>query len=1193
MLKLKKVEIQGFKSFADKTEIEIQEGITAIVGPNGSGKSNISDAIRWVLGEQSIKNLRGAKMEDVIFAGTSKRKALGFSDVTITFDNKSGLIPMDYTEIAITRRMFRSGESEYYINKNSCRLKDIRELFMDTGIGKDGYSIIGQGRIDEILSNRPEDRRSIFEEAAGIVKYKSKKEEAEKKLEKTEANILRIKDLVFELSNQSEVLEGQANKANSFIELYNRLKELEINLYIRDIRKNNIQIEEINKEKVKLEATLNGKYMEQQNIGQKFNLLKVNIEDLEKKIDDCRNNSSEILNELEKNKNQLTLLKEKEKYFIKDLDRIKNENNNLDSKLKDLEIFNKELKTNISSYESNYNILLSDYNEKILDVESNLKILQDKEETIESEKNNMMKIYNKISDKRSELNGILSFNENIKKRISQLKNQIENSNREKSNCINKYKELINEECGLKNNLCSTKEKIIKINNIKEQNYNSLESIDKEIHYNSLELQSKLSNLKLLSNMEADYEGYYKGVKSLLKAVNKVPDLKIGYLGVIAELIKVDEKFEKAIDISLGSNVQNVVTETEEVAKKIIEYLKKNNLGRITCLPLNVIKGNTIEINPQDKEKYKILGLGFELVDYDIKYENILRYLLGRTIIIENIDYGIKLANKYNHSNRIVTLDGEILNPGGSMTGGSFASNSISILGRKSKITNLNKSIDKLKQIQDELNGKKELLILKSGEIKNQIEELEEQKNNIQYSLINIVNLKEKIENEISRIAEEVNRSNEEINSLNCELNNFELKKNDLLDSLSQMEKDINEKKDKIKNLTDSFNEEKHNREDKIKIVADIKIKLNSILSNINNQKEKLDVNLTEIDKIQILLIEKEESILQYNSKLTEINNSKDILHEKIKEMILIDDRVKINLKELLHCKEEIMIKFYSEQDRLNEINKEISEIEKNINSLDVRFAKISVQHENIHKKLNEEYELSYDEALTYEMEIKNIQEAIVETRKLKVDIKELGTVNLSSIEEYKNLKERLDFILSQQKDLIKAKDNLNEVISDMENKMTEQFLINFHKINENFKEIFKMLFNGGKAELIIENMDGVLNSGIEIKAQPPGKTLQSLTLLSGGEKSLAAVALLFSILKLKPSPFCILDEIDAALDEANISRYTNYLKTFCNDTQFVLITHRKTTMEIADILYGVSMEDEGVSRLLSVKLKDYTKEIAS
>ena len=1192
-MRLKKVEIQGFKSFADKTEIQFKDGITAIVGPNGSGKSNISDAIRWVLGEQSVKTLRGSKMEDIIFAGTSKRKALGYAEVTITFDNKSGSIPIEYEEVAVTRRMFRSGESEYYLNKNSCRLKDIRELFMDTGVGKDGYSIIGQGRIEEILSNRPEDRRSIFEEAAGIVKYKSKKEEAAKKLEKTEENLIRIKDLVFELSSQLKVLEDQSQKANYFSKLFNRLKDLEVNIFLKDIKKINLQIEEINKEKIILEKELALRIIEREQIEEQFNLIKTNTESLDLEIEDSREESTKISNELDKNKNQIAILQEKEGFYNRDLKRISDEKDNLEKKLEELKETNIITSQKIEEDIINQEKLLSDYNSKSLELNQGLEVLQEKESYIDSEKNNMIKIYNSSSDTRSELNSIISFNENIEKRTFQLNKEINGMMVEKDLSRDKYKELDSYEDGLKQDLHIMKEAISNMKSKSVENEEIQDSINKTINRNNMEMQSKLSSLKLFKSMEEGYEGYYKGVKSFLKAAKRDPKIQEGLVGVVAELIKVEERFERAIDIALGSNAQNLVTETEQSAKKIIEYLKHNKLGRVTCLPLNIIKGNVLNLNPKDRENFKIIGLGSEIIDFHEDHENIFAYLLGRTVIVEDIDNGIRLANKYKHSYRIVTLQGEVLNPGGSMTGGSYASNSISIINRKNRIEELEKDIGEFSEVQKGLEEKKIESLDKIKRIKDEISELEEKIKNKEYEIINIANNKEKQNNEFLRLEEAIKKSQDEIINLNIEVNNYLIKKEELNESLSKLENESLSLKEKIKELTIAFNEDKSNREKLTTELTDIQIMINTNDNKIKNLQDRLDKDTIEISNINILLKEKEKNIILNEKNIEEVLKSKTVSEKTIEELDVLEINTNKKLKELIKQKEMFMEDFYTRQKTLMEINKTIGDMEKLNNSQEVKLAKISVQLENYHRKLDEDYELDFEEASKHEVEIPDIQAAIVESRKLKVEIKELGAVNLSSIEEYKTLKTRMDFISEQKEDLTNAKENLREVIKDMEIKMKDQFILSFKEINENFQSIFKILFDGGKAELILEDEEDILNSGIEIKAQPPGKKLQNLTLLSGGEKSLTAVALLFSILKIKPAPFCILDEIDAALDEANIGRYTNYLKTFCQDTQFVMITHRKTTMEMADVLYGVAMEEDGISRLISVKLKDNMNEIAS
>lgn len=1192
-MKLKKVEIKGFKSFALKTEVQIKEGITAIVGPNGSGKSNISDAIRWVLGEQSIKNLRGNKMEDVIFAGTSNRKPLGYCEVSITFDNKDSKIPVEYDEVEVTRRMFRSGESQYYLNKSSCRLKDIREIFMDTGIGKDGYSIIGQGRIEEILSNKPEDRRSIFEEAAGIVKYKSKKIEAERKLEKTENNIIRIKDLVHELSKQLETLEVQASKAKEFNILYKELKELEVSLIVMDIKKSKKQKHDINEEKLAFENKLNEIKKEEKTIEEKFYVLKKNINEIEDEIEKCRNANLDLINKCERDRNELAVINEKETFYQKDLQRIISEKERTNKKLDELEILNNDLSEHIKIKTEQYEEILMVYNENKTQLNKETDTLSKKEKEIEDRKNNILNTYNETSDIKSKLNSISSFNESISKRIEQLNKEITEFHIQKDKNESLYKTKIQVRDKAEKELCTLKEKLTNL--IKQFNKEKEKLINVNDAINKIELkkQSKLSSLRILQGMEEDYEGYYKGVKSILIEAKNNPTINKGLIGIVAEMLKVSNEYEKAIEISLGSSGQNIVTHNEQDAKVIIEYLKKNKLGRVTCLPLNVIKGKEIKLNEKDKDEFNILGLGHEVIEYDKKYENIFKYLLGRTIIIKDIDSAIKFANKSKHIYRIVTLTGEVLNPGGSMTGGSHKGNSINIINRKNRIEDAKIDIEEIKLEIEKLKKQQNEYTHNIEKWNDEISKFESEIKNSEYEIYNYDNDIKNYKDEQLRINNIINKANKEIIELKKEENEYKLEYESLNKKLSSIEKSSIEEKENIKKLMLIYNKEKEEREDKSQHILDLKLKINEAKNNIKNLEEKLSGNEVLIQDLLIELQEKNNSIVLNEEEIEKMKLNKENLKKSIEELEEKENETKQALDKLSEVKSKSMNDFYLEQDNLTNINKAISTNEKKVSSLDVKLARISAELDNYQNKLLEEYELTFEQASKEQIEIADIQKAIIQARKLKVKIKELGNVNLSSIEEHKILNDRLEFILNQQNDLMEAKENLNNIISDMENKMKTQFLLNFKKINENFINVFKILFNGGKAELVLEDENDILNSGIQINAQPPGKKLQSLTLLSGGEKSLTAVALLFSILTLRPAPFCILDEIDAALDEANISKYTAYLKNFSYDTQFVLITHRKTTMEIADNLYGVTMEESGISKLISVKLKDYVKEIAS
>lgn len=1190
---LKKLEIQGFKSFADKIEIDFKEGITAIVGPNGSGKSNISDAIRWVLGEQSVKTLRGSKMEDVIFSGTDARKALGYAEVTIIFDNKDGLIPLDYQEVAITRRMFRSGESEYYINKSSCRLRDIKEIFMDTGVGKDGYSIIGQGKVDEILSSRPEDRRNIFEEAAGIVKYKTKKELSEKKLEKTKENLIRIEDIIGELEKQLDYLKEQSVKANKFIELSRELKELEVNLFIRKIDEIREIIKNCQEEKEKIQIQIKDIIKNKNNIENKFNLMKNEIESLDNSANTLQSEKLEILKELNQKTNDIELLREKQKFHIKDRNRLDMELNELANRKDEIKNECHILKNESTDLEKRLALLKEEYIEKNKNLIELNKKIEESEKSIEKEKNILLENYNLIADKKGKINNMVSFEENILSRIKQLEREIEKLKltiEKNESLIKKIEET--EEVGKKEILSFNKS--IAYLKLEEEKYQEiLDKLYKDINKNKIELQGNISNYNLLKNMEEDYEGYYKSVKNLMIRCKTNEKLDAKLIGIIADLIEVEEKYEKAIDVALGGSLQNIVTANEEDAKFLIDYLRENKLGRITFLPLTTIKGNSININIEDRNKYNILGLGSELISFDDKYKDIMEYLLGRTIVVENLKDGIAVAKRFNYKFRITTLEGDIINVGGSMTGGSMPKISGNLLNRKTRIEKLKEEINKLSLLQNSLEKEKLDIKLKLNQITEELSSQNEKLQELNIEVVKTENEKNKQLTDIDRNYEFIKKYKGEIIELSLELEEIVKNKTLLIEDLNEIQEKNILLKNNIDELLNKFKEEKAVRDEFLAKTSDTKVEINSLDNNLNNNKEKIEKIGREIQTIEDTRNKKISEIKKIEEEINYIVDETRNIENSIK---LLSDKEKEKNNEFILLKNEkdkLMGDYYLEQKNLKEINEKLSKNEKARNNWDVKEAKYNVQLDNINGKLSDDYDLEYTEALTLWKEIEDLNETKAKVNKLKGEIKKIGTVDLSSIEEFKLVSERFAFISKQHKDLLEAKSDLQKVIVDMEDKMTEQFLYNFNLINKEFNQVFSILFNGGKAELKLEDEENILTCGIEINAQPPGKKLQSLTLLSGGEKSLTAVALLFAILQIKPTPFCILDEIDAALDEANINRYTNYLKSLSHETQFIMITHRKSTMEMADILYGVTMEEEGISKIISVKLTDNLEEIAS
>lgn len=1187
---LKKIEIQGFKSFADRTTIEFKNDITAIVGPNGSGKSNISDAIRWVLGEQSVKSLRGSKMEDVIFSGTDKRRALGFAEVTIFFDNSDNSIPVDFSEVAVTRRMFRSGESEYYINKSSSRLKDVRSLFMDTGIGKDGYSIIGQGRIDEVLSNKPEDRRNIFEEAAGIVKYKTKKEETERKLNKTQENLIRIKDLIFEIKNQYDGLESESKKAIEFVDLYEELKVLDVNLCIRVINKLKLQMAELNTE-IELDANeIENLTLQRADLDSRFNQLKNNIKEIEEKHEFYRNKKVDLVQSIENYKSQINLISEKEKFYNRDTEKYNQELENLKTSIETIDEELLSLEDELHKTNKEYLRINEIYMVKKEEYTSIEDLLVEKEKILESEKELLISVYNKISDKKSSLNGIHSFQDNIDKRLTQLNKENHRIHTDKLSNEDALEYLIEEESYLNDKLTELNRNKETIDNTKKELNINHTNLANEIREVEIKLQGLVSSYKLYKNMEEGYEGYYKSVKNLLQSIKNNRIDKSGFEGVVADLLKVDSIYEKAIDISLGSNLQNIVVNDEGKAKSMIDFLKKNNLGRVTFLPLSVIRGKTLNLDISKLKEFGVIGLAHNLIEFDQKYKNIFESLLGRTIIVDTIDNGIKLANKYNHIHRIVTLDGDVLNPGGSLSGGS-SNNAISIITRKNRIIALEKEIQELNDLHKALQEKR-VKIYKDIEnnesistaLINEIKELE-------ISILKNSNDKNSRDRDIERLEKEIIRIQEEILTLENESSDYLSKKTDYENAVIEFEDNVNSINDKIKTMNQDLNNEKNLKEEKNKELTDYQINLNQIQNKLDNLSNNT-INKTNEKEQKLKSIDEMKNNL--SSTINEIDllkNSSIELSNKTNEISLEYENVSYILEEFANNKTKLMDGFYKEQEDLKIINDRLMVLEKQKNKRELKHTKFELQIENYNNRLLNDYELSYEMALKLETVSEDMIISQNRITELKEKIKTLGNVNVGAIEEFKSVKERLEFINKQYEDLIMSRENLEKLIKEMENIMRDQFLHSFKEINENFSKVFSVLFNGGKANLELDMDDDILKTGIEIKIQPPGKRLQNLNLLSGGERSLTAVALLFAILETRPSPFCILDEIDAALDEANISRYTRYLKKFSDNTQFILITHRKTTMEISDILYGVTMAEEGVSKLISVKIKDYVDDL--
>ncbi len=1178
---LKRLELQGFKSFADKTVLEFKPGITAVIGPNGSGKSNISDSIRWVLGEQSMKSLRGAKSEDIIFAGTQNRKSLGFAEASIVIDNTDGELPVEYAEVIVTRKIYRSGETGYFINKTPCRLKDILELFMDTGIGKDGYSIIGQGKIDEILSNKSEDRRHIFEEAAGIVKYRARKSESEKKLEQTKLNLLRINDILSEIETGLDPLRIQSEKAKRFLELHESLKDIEVGLFIHNIETYKEKLEQVFEDLKILENQKSDEEEKLNNIQNKKGTLKKQIDELIEEIEKCQNIGFESTNQIEKINSEIGISNEKILHNKENNERLLSEIEDSKQKIKDLQEEKDTKKQKKDSLFSNKEKFEKELEEKEAELSKLTKGLSTKELEIEAKKQVIEKNTDLKYEKNIEISSLDANFENIEKRQKSIKTEIQETVSELDRTRTQKQDMSKEFQKIESEKNSATKELEENSNKKEKIENKIKEFNEQIDKMSYELRMKDSRQKFLIETEKEKEGYAKAVKLLLTDCDKNADLNKGVHGIIANLISVDKKYETAIEMTLGGMLQNIVTDNEEVAKKLVNHLRANNMGRASFLPITSIKGSKI-----DKIKGKfpgVIGVAADLVKFDKKYTQIVYNLLGRTVIVDNMDTGIALAKENKYGFRIVTIQGDIINASGAITGGSVAQKTVNILGRGREIENLAKEIEVLQNKISETKRSKQDYEESISEFVEDSKELDEkiQQINIVYAtekqkMLSVEEQILRLENTLSKLRNE----NEKIENQKADIKN---QKQNIQNSVEDLEKEINELSIVIKEFAEANSENQKYIDDLNFDITNLKISVSSfdesgssideiierIDKDIENYNNAITVKNDQIEDLKREDIELNEKIESLKNQIIEIKNSVSTSTEKIEQLKL--DRANKN-------------------EALNKIEKDITDqfnlledLKGNLVKIDVKKTKLEQDIDLVVNNLWEEYELTPNNATDYK-KVENVQTTQKEVNDIRSEIKDLGSINVDSIEEYKKTKERYDFMCEQRLDLENTISKLRKMISEITDTMKKQFVEKFKLINKNFNEVFVELFGGGKAELILEDEDNVLECGIDIKAQPTGKKLQNMMLLSGGEKAFTAIALLFAILKINPAPFCILDEIEAALDDVNVYRYAEYLKKFCSDTQFLVITHRKGTMEAADTVYGVTMEENGISKLLSMKL---------
>ena len=1179
---LKRLELQGFKSFADKTILELMPGITTVIGPNGSGKSNISDAIRWVLGEQSMKSLRGTKSLDIIFAGTQNRKSLGFAEASLVFDNSDGALPIEYTEVTVTRKIYRSGETGYYINKVPCRLKDVLELFMDTGIGKDGYSIIGQGKIDEILSNKSEDRRHIFEEAAGIVKYRTRKQESEKKLEHTKLNLLRINDILTEIEGNLEPLQMQADKAKKYLNLREELKNIEIGLFVYNIEKYKQDLEKVVQDIEIMQSQCNDEEGRLERVKILKEELKSSIDEITEAIENMSNIGFESQKQIEQLNSDINVAKT----------RIANNNENNERYLKEIEEQNakiKELKDEIEQKEAKKDNLKQnkekfekELNEKQAELDKLTEKLSSKELEIEGYKHTVEENTDKKYELQSEINAQNINYQNFEKRQAQIKQEMQSTISEldgtrlnKEDIAKQFNEIENKKNKAQNSLNEVAKQ-------REEANQKIKSFESNINILSSEMRIKESRLKFLIETEKEKEGYIKSVKSLLKDCENIKELGKGMNGVLANIIEVPDDLQIAIEMCLGASLQNIVTETETDAKRLVEHLRKNNLGRASFLPISSVRGKKLDKIKGNESG--VIGIASDLIKYNKKYEQIILNLLGRTVIVDNMDTAIKVAKQNGYTFRIVTTEGDLINPSGAITGGSVAKKTVNILGRGKEIEKLEKEIKNLKQ---------------------KIEKLENDKQNYEESIEGILELSANLEKELQEIdityateKQKVISINENIEKLEKRLNrlkeeqaNLEKQKEEAVLTKGDLQVEINKIVEQNEELSKIITEFAELNKDDQKYIDDLNFDITNLKISVSSFDES-EASIQEIqERINQELENAHTSIENKNTQIEQIKKDNEELEKSIQETLQKIEEVKesVNsssskIEELKKERAQKSEKLSKQEDEITDKFKVIEDLKGQLVKLDVKKTKIEEDINGIINKMWEEYELTPNNAEQYQKP-ENVALTQRRVNNLRTEIRELGSVNVDSIEEYKNLKDRYDFMSEQRLDLENTMSKLRKVISDMTQIMKEQFKEKFKVINKNFGEVFAELFGGGKAELTLEDEENILECGIEITVQPPGKKLQNMMLLSGGEKAFTAIALLFAILKINPAPFCVLDEIEAALDDVNVFRYADYLKKFTDHTQFLVITHRKGTMEVADTVYGVTMEESGISKLLSMKLK--------
>ena len=1175
----KRIEMHGFKSFAEPVVIDFHEGVTCIVGPNGSGKSNISDAIRWVLGEQSPKMLRGGKMEEVIFAGTASRKSRGMAEVTLVIDNSTGILDIDYNEVAITRRMYRSGESEYLINNNQCRLRDIKELIMDTGIGVDGYSIIGQGKIADIVSNKPESRREIFEEAAGVVMYKSKKAEAERKLEASNANLERVSDIVSEIEGRIDGLREDSAKAKEYLELRERYQDLEINITLKNIEKLETANDSIRGDARELTASIEKLGTRKQTLDGEISEERQKNERLEQLGNESNSALIAKIDELNQITNKSQLDGERLRAMERDAARINGEIAELESKLETeqengetLSQKQEEIRVRLTNEEQRLQEKIQGYNE------ITARVLAQSEQ-VEEQRNEMFSLHSRAVSKRSEAASMESYRTSLQKRKEQL--LAEGAEQEQSARAfeaDQKKDLAEQEAAAAHaqRIASAMEQL------KQERADLMRVISEEakkLDDTRIRVSQLAARKKTIEEMEHNYEGYNGAVRFVMKA--GMPGIE----GVVGDLMKAPAGYETALETALGGAMQNIVCQKDGHAKEAIRSLKANKAGRLTFLPMESVKGGGVTVPGQVRQHAGYLGIGAELAEFAPQYQGIFNYLLGRVAVVDNMDSAIALSKIAGNGIRFVTLDGEIINAGGAITGGRYKNASANLLARKSEIAALAEQVETLQQAYQKGMHQNQERQARQEEISDQLQKMEEERRQKELE-ISALQAKIAAQRQNFRDVEQAGTKREkELLSIEHDSADMEKMLDELLREIERSEAGHREAETQLTQTMQALELLKTEAAEASEEITKARIAKQDQENQFSASEELLRRVCAAAEELRGQIAERETRLADMDKEKHEIlfsaDNSEELFQKCSSEKAELEDYIaRLNTE-----RASLTAALNAKTDEQAALGETLRAYQDQKYQQEIRLAKNETQLDTLKEKLWDEFEISYAQAMTFKKEEFVMSTATKESREIKNRIRELGDVNVGAIKEYEQVSERYGFLTEQRADILEAMQELQTIIGDMDRTIRTKFKENFDQVVIHFEEIFKELFGGGQAELRLDDENHPLEAGIEIIAQPPGKKLQNINLMSGGEKTMTAIALMFAVLKTKPTPFCILDEVEAALDDANIDRFANYLKNF-HEIQFAVVTHQKATMEHADVLYGVTMPEQGISKVISLRLGD-------